>query len=78
VCIHIESTALTDGTYNLVLKFESEQREAQFNLTEVTEDRNQRLEELPTSFVQEGKPWCMIPVFNLCNFCSFLPVHLSL
>jgi hypothetical protein len=70
-------TTLADGTYNLVPEFESEQREAQGNLTEVAEDPDQRSEEPPTSFAQEGKPQCMIPVFNLFNCCSFLRVHLS-
>jgi hypothetical protein len=77
MCIHIDLTALPDGTYNLVPKSESEQHEAQVNLTEVAEGPNQRSEEPPTSFAQEGKPRCMIPIFNLCNCYFFLPVHLS-
>jgi hypothetical protein len=56
MCIHIESTTLTNGTYDLVPKSEKEQREAQVNLTEVAE---------------EGKPRCMIPVFQ------FIQLHLS-
>jgi hypothetical protein len=77
MCIHIDSTTLADGIYNLVPESESEQHEAQVNLTEVTEEPDQRSEGPPTSFTQEGKTQCMIPVFNLCNCCSFLPVHLS-
>jgi hypothetical protein len=74
--IHIESTTLTDRTYDLVLESESEQREAQVNLTEVTKDSNQRSEELSTSFAQEGKPRCMIPVFQFMQLlflfmCAF-------
>ena len=38
---HIDSTTLPDGTYELVPESESEQREAQVNLTEITEDLNQ-------------------------------------
>jgi hypothetical protein len=68
MCIHIESTTLADGTYDLVPESKSEQCEAQVNLTEVTEDPNQSSEEPLTSFAQEGKPRCM---------CSFLPMHLS-
>jgi hypothetical protein len=64
MCIHIESTTLTDETYDLVPESESEQREAQVNLTKVDEDPNQHSEEPPTSFAQEGKPRCMILVFN--------------
>jgi hypothetical protein len=59
MCIHIDSTTLADVTYNLVPESESEQREAQVNLTEVAEDPNQRPEEPPTGFVQEGKPRCI-------------------
>jgi hypothetical protein len=77
MCIHIESTTLTDGIYNLVPESESEQHEAHVNLTEVAEEPDQRSEAPPTSFTQEGMPWGMILVFNLCNCCSFLPVHLS-
>jgi hypothetical protein len=64
MCIHIESTTLADGTYDLVPESESEQHETQVNLPEVTKDSNQSSEEPPTSFSQEGKPRCMIPVFN--------------
>ena len=42
---HIYSTTLTDGTYELVLESESEQREAQVNLTEAAQDPNQSSEE---------------------------------
>ena len=38
---------------------ESEQREAQVNLTEVTEDSNPIPEEPKTSYAQEGKPRSM-------------------
>jgi hypothetical protein len=71
MCIHIDLTTLADGTYNLVPESESEQQEAQVNLIAVAEDPDQRLEEAPTSFTQEGKPRCMIAVFKLCNYCSF-------
>ena len=42
---HIDSTTLPDGTYELVPESESEQREAQANLTEAAEDPNQSSEE---------------------------------
>jgi hypothetical protein len=76
MCIHIESTTLADGTYDLVPKSECEQREAQHNLTKVIEDPKQHLKEPPTSFAQEGKPLCMIPVFQLMQLlflftCAF-------
>ena len=55
---------------------ESEQREAQVNLNEATEDMNQSLEEPKASFAQEGKPRSMTYYFQLCNIlflytCAF-------
>ena len=41
---------LADGTYELVPESESEQREAQMNLTEATEDPNQSSEEPKASY----------------------------
>ena len=38
---HIDSTTLADGSYELMPESENEQREAQVNLTEATEDPNQ-------------------------------------
>ena len=60
---HIDSTTLPDGTYELVSESESEQREAQVNLTEVTEDLNQSSEEPKASSAQEGKPRGMSYLF---------------
>ena len=64
LCIHIESTTLADGTYKLVPESESEQCEAQVNLTEGVEDPSQSLEEPKASFTQEGKPQSMIFIFE--------------
>jgi hypothetical protein len=44
---------------------ESEQREAQVNLTEVAEDPNQSSEEPRLVFAQEGKPPSITPTFKL-------------
>ena len=60
---HIDLTTLADGTYELVPEFESEQREAQVNLTEITEDLNQSSEEPKASSAQEGKPRSMSYLF---------------
>ena len=66
-------TTLADGTYELVPESESEQREAQVNLTEITEDLNQSSEEPKASSAQEGKPRSMIRLFlKLCNLLLFL------
>jgi hypothetical protein len=71
MCIYIDSTTFADRIYNLVLESESEQHEAHVKLTTVAEDPNQHSEEAPTSFTQEGKTRCMIPVFKLCNVVPF-------
>ena len=47
---HIDSTTLPDGAYELVPESESEQREAQVNLTEAAEDPNQSSEEPKANF----------------------------
>ena len=60
---HIDSTTLADGTYELVAESESEQHEAQVNLTEVVEDLNQSSEEPKASSAQEGKPPSMSYLF---------------
>ena len=46
----IDLTTLADGTYELVPESESEQREAQVNLTEAVEDPNQSSEEPKANF----------------------------
>jgi hypothetical protein len=48
-----------------VLESESEQCEAQANLTEVAEDPNQSSEEPTASFAQEGKLQSITPTFKL-------------
>ena len=50
----VKDEALADGTYELVPESESEQREAQVNLTEISEDLNQSSEELKASSAQEA------------------------
>ena len=61
---HIDNTTLADGTYELVPESESEQREAQVNLTEATEDPNLISEEPRSSCAQEGKPRSMSLYFK--------------
>ena len=58
---------------------ESEQHEAQVNLTEATQDPNQSSEEPKADYAQEGKPRCMTYLFAIyAIYCSYLLVHLSL
>ena len=60
-------------------KSESEQREAQVNLTEATKDLNQSSEEPMASFAKESKPRSMTYYFQLyATYYSYLLVHLSL
>ena len=76
---HIDSTTLAEGTYELVPESESEQREAQVNLTEATEDPNQLSKEPKASYAQEGKPRSMTYYFQLyTTYCFYILVHLSL
>ena len=53
---HIDLTALADGTYELVPESESEQREAQVNLTEATEDLNPSSEEPKAAPLRKASP----------------------
>ena len=58
---------------------ESEQHEAQVNLTEATEHPNQVSEEPKASYAQEGKPQSMTYYFQLyTTYCFYILVHLSL
>ena len=54
---------------------ESEQREAQVNLTEITEDLNQSSEEPKASSAQEGKPRSMSYLF-LIYATIYIPIYL--
>jgi len=56
---------------------ESEQREAQVNLTEVAEDLNQSSEEPKASSAQEGKPWSMSHLFQI-DATAYIPIYLCI
>jgi hypothetical protein len=76
MCIHVELASFADGTYELVPESESEQREAQLNQNEITEDPNQSSEEPKASFAQEGKSRSINPIIlKLCNLLLLLLVH---
>ena len=74
---HIDMTTLADGTYELVPESESEQREAQVNLTEVTEDPNPISEEPRTNYAQKGKPRSMSYYFKFMQFI-IVPIYLCI
>ena len=58
---------------------ESEQHEAQVNLTEAAEDPNQSSGEPKASYAQEGKPRSMTYYFQIyATYCFYILVHLSL
>jgi hypothetical protein len=74
---HVDSSALADGTYELVHESESEQQEANRTLTEVVEDPNQSSKEHEASFAQESKPRSMNPIFHLYTmFLLYVLMHL--
>ena len=55
---------------------ESEQREAQVNLTKAAQDPNQSSEEPKADYTQEGKPRSMTHLFAIyAIYCSYLLVH---
>jgi hypothetical protein len=65
--------------YELVPESESEQGEAQVNLTEAVEDPNQSSKVPKASFAQEGKPPEDEPYVQIYAMLYFyLLVHLSL
>ena len=74
---HIDTTTLADGTYELVPESESEQREAQVNLTEATEGPNPISEEPRSSYAQEGKPRSMSYYFKFMQLI-IVPIYLCI
>ena len=56
---------------------ESEQRGAQVNLTEITEDLNQSSEEPKASSAQEGKPRSMSYLFKIYA-TAYIPIYLCI
>ena len=74
---HIDSTTLPDGMYELVPEPESEQRETQVNLIELTEDLNQSSEEPKASSAQEGKPRSMSNLIQIYA-TAYIPIYLCI
>ena len=58
-------------------EFESEQREAQVNLTEIAEDLNQSSEETKASSAQEGKPR-ECPIYFKFMQLIIIPIYLCI
>ena len=59
--------------YKPVPESESEQREAQVDLTEATEDPDSNPEEPKTSYAQEGKPRCINP-----SILNAIPIYVPI
>ena len=64
---HKDLTTLADGTYELVPESESEQREAQVNLTEAQVRKSPRL-----TLLSKASPGACPSILNLCNLLLFL------
>ena len=77
MCIHVDSTTLANGTYELVPESESDQREAQVNAVEVAEDLNQSSEEPKASAAQEGKPRAC-PIYFKFMQLIIIPIYLCI
>ena len=59
IALHIDTTALSDGTYELISESEGGDHEAQVNASVLTEDPDQSSEEPKANLVsgyREGKP----------------------
>jgi len=64
--LHIETTSLADGTYELIQELDGDFSEAQANIVELTEVSNSDSEEpkLTDSIdATKGKPRCIIILF---------------
>ena len=76
--MHIETTSLADGIYELTQEPDGDFSEAQINTVELTEDPNfnseepQHIDSIDTS---TGKPRCIILLFYATYYYLF--VHLS-
>ena len=60
LALHIDTTALSDGTYELIPDFEGGDLEAQVNTAVLTEAPDQSSEQPRAEIVsdyREGKPW---------------------
>jgi len=69
--LHIETTSLVDGTYELIQEPDEDFSEAQINTMELTEDLNSNSKEpQPTDFIDidTGKPRCIILLFQIMQF----------
>ena len=68
IALHIETTSLADGTYELIQEPDGDISKAQANVVEITEDPNFNSEEPKSAdFIDTttGKPRCIILLFQI-------------
>ena len=81
--LHIETVNLADGEYELVPADSRFDQEVNLNYANLSQDLGQAPEVFLPDSAQEGKPWCMIPLFSrylhltfqiCCNnfICAFM------
>ena len=77
--LHIDTSTLSDGTYELIQESDGGDLEAQVNTAELTEAPNQSSEEPSAEIVsnyREGKPRTQ-PIFQIIIiYCYYLFMHL--
>ena len=76
IALHLDTTTLSDGTYELIPESDGGDLEAQVNTAELTEAPDQSSEEPRAEIVsdyREGKPRAEI----ITIYCYYLLVHLQ-
>ena len=71
--MHIDAVNLADGEYELV-PVDSLAQEVNLNCTNLAQDLGQAPEDSQPDSAQEGKPWCIIPLFF--SVVIYLTIHM--
>ena len=72
LCIHVDLTTLADGPYKLVPESESEQCEAQVNLTKIAEDLNESSKEPRLAPLRKASPGACPIYFKFMQLLIFI------
>ena len=70
--MHIETVSLADGDYKLVPSDTLAATDINPNSTNLAQDLGQAPEESQPDSAQEGKPWCIIPLFYALYSSNYL------
>ena len=70
--MHIEAVNLAGGDYELVPLDTLAATDINLNCTNLAQDLGQAPEEPQASSAQEGKPWCIIPLFSALFRSNYL------